>query len=149
MKKLPLIEKVYEAWTALTDGRIQIHFEDSSKEKGYADVSSSDGQKSYVVKFSGLFYSSDDNATFWRGYPGYPVIAVMMLRGEVPYDENEAKLWGGVNWTETNKAFKNNYAVAVTSIAEQRGIDLEKSKEKAIEVMEALEKLPYEIKRKI
>ena len=142
MKKMPPIEKVFEAWTALADNRV-IMKEDS------ADVSSSDGEKSYVVKFSGDQYSSDDNATFWQGYPGYPVIAVLMKQGKIPYDENEAKLWKNINWTQQNKKFKNNYPLAVAEIAQERGIDLEKSYFEAKKILEDLSKLPIVIKRKI
>lgn len=142
MKKMPPIEKVFEAWTALADNRVKMH-------EGYADVSSSDGEKSYVVRWSDNRYSSDDNATFWQGYPGYPVIAVLMLQGKLPYGEDESSLWKGINWTELNKKFKNRYREAVEDVARLRDIDLKTSLEKAQEVMQALETLPIEIKRKV
>lgn len=142
MKKLGPIEKVYEAWTALADDRVKM-------EDGYADVSSSDGAKSYVVKFSGDQYSSDDNATYWQGYPGYPVIAVLMMQGRLPYNKEEADLWKGINWTEINKRFKNKYAEAVEAVASERNINLEKSSAEAHKVMDILTTLPIEIKRKI
>lgn len=142
MKKFPPVEKVYEAWTALADHRVIMR-------DGYADVSSSDGEKSYIVRFDGDKYSSDDNATYWQGYPGYPVLAVLMLQGRLPYDEKEAFLWKDINWTQLNKKFKNNYAKAVEEIATERKIDLEKSKAAAENVMSVLKELPLEIKRKI
>ena len=142
MKKFPPIEKVYEAWTALADNRVHLH-------DGYADVSSSDGEKAYVVRFSDDQYSSDDNATFWRGYPGYPILAVLMLQGKLPYAKEEAQNWRNINWTQINKKHKNNYAAAVAEIAEERGIDMTKAGAAARKVIEALESLPIEIKRKI
>ena len=142
MKKFPPIEKIYEAWTALADNRVNLH-------DGYADVSSSNGEKAYVVRFSGNQYSSDDNATFWRGYPGYPVIAVLMLQGKLPYDVSEAELWKNINWTQINKKYRNNYAEAVAEIAKERNINMENSSAAAEKVMEALNDLPLEIKRKI
>ena len=142
MKKFPPLEKVYEAWTALADNRVTMH-------DGYADVSSSDGEKSYIVKFTGDKYSSDDNATFWQGYPGYPVIAVLMLQGRLPFDRDIAELWRNINWTVLNKKFRNNYAKAVEDIARERGINEEQSKEATEKVMESLKELPIEIKRKI
>ena len=142
MKKFPPVEKIYEAWTALADNRVNLH-------EGYADVSSSSGEKAYVVRFSGNQYSSDDNATFWRGYPGYPVIAVLMLQGKLPYDTKEAELWKNINWTQINKKYRNNYAEAVAEIANERGIDMKESSAAADKVMKALEELPIEIKRKI
>ena len=142
LKTLPPIEKVYEAWTALADDRIKMH-------EGYADVSSSDGEKAYVVRFDDNRYSSDDNATYWQGYPGYPVLAVMMLQGKLPYDEKEARLWKNINWTQLNKQYKNNYAKAVEAVARDRDINLPESAAKAYQVMETLQQLPLEIKRKL
>ncbi|MCH5223010.1 MAG: hypothetical protein J1E82_03130 [Muribaculaceae bacterium] len=142
MKKLPPIEKVFEAWTALADHRIKL-------EGNEARVSSSDGEKSYSVKFAGEQYSSDDNATFWQGYAGYPVIALLMIQGRLPYDEEEARLWKNINWTQLNKQHKNRYAEAVAQVAGERDIDLKKSYERAEEVLKALSSLPIEIKRKI
>lgn len=142
MKKLPPVEKVYEAWTALADDRIRM-------EEGKALVSSSDGQKEYIVKFSGNVYSSDDNATYWQGYPGYPVIAVMMLQGKLPYDKEEAKKWKDINWTELNKKFRNKYAEAVRHVEEERNIDAAISQKAAEKVMTELNNIPYIIKRKI
>lgn len=142
MKKMPPLEKIYEAWTALVDDRVKIN-------DGQADVSSSDGEKSYVVKFSGNQYASDDNATFWRGYPGYPVIAVLMKQGKLPYDAEEANNWKNINWTRLNKSHKNNYAEAVAEVAEERGIDMQKAQETAMKVLDQLKELPLEIKRKI
>lgn len=142
MKKFPPIEKVFEAWTAIADQRIAIH-------NGYADIKSSDGEKTYIVRFRDDKYSSDDNATYWQGYPGYPVIAVLMLQNRLPYNTQEAELWKNINWTSLNKKYKNNYAKAVEEIATERGIDLTKSMGEAEKVMESLKVLPIEIKRKI
>ena len=142
MKKLPPIEKVYEAWTALADNRVKL-------DNDHATVSSSDGQKEYVVRFKGDAYSSDDNATYWQGYAGYPVIAVLMLQGKLPCDKEEAQLWKNINWTELNKRHKNRYAEAVAEVAAERNIDLTKAHAAAEKVMESLQALPIVIKRKI
>ena len=140
--KIPPKEKIYEAWTAIVDNRV-------SMLDNEAVVSSSDDSKEYRVKFSGDTYSSDDNATYWQGYPGYPVIAVLMLQGRLPFDRAEAEKWKDINWKAVNTKFKNNYAAAVESIAKERGIDLSES-EKAVEkVMEALQQLSLTVKRKI
>lgn len=141
MKDTP-IEKVYEAWTAIEDNRIELH-------DGYATVKSSDDTKEYTVRFSGDTYSSDDNATYWQGYPGYPVIAVMMLQGRLPFDEEEAGKWKDVNWKAINTKFRNKYAKAVESVAEERDINLQESQKAAEKVMVALKTLEIKIKRKI
>ena len=55
MEKLPPIEKIYEAYSALADNRI--HMGETS-----AEVTSSDGTKSYKVAWKDNTYSSTDNA---------------------------------------------------------------------------------------
>lgn len=142
MEKLPPIEKVFEAWTAIDDNRISLH-------ENHADVASSDGTKGYKVKFDGNTYSSDDNATYWRGYAGYPVLAVLMIKGVLPFDREEAELWRGVNWKEINSRYKNDYAKAVAEIAAQRHIDLTQSYKAAQKVIDLLRNLDIKIKRKI
>lgn len=142
MKKMPPSEKVFEAWTAVVDDRIIMH-------PGYASVTSSDGAKAYSVRFEGATYSSDDNASYWQGYPGYPVIAVLMIQGKLPFDREEAEKWRNVNWKAVNTKFKNNYASAVKFVAEERNIDLDQSQREVAKVMEALSRLDIQIKRKI
>lgn len=140
--KMPPKEKVYEAWTAIADGRVNIHDD-------YAHVTSSDSEKEYTVRFDGDKYASNDNATYWQGYPGYPVIAVMMLQGKLPYENEEAEKWKGINWKALNTKFKNRYADAVKSVAEERHIDLQAADMAAERVMDALENLDITIKRKL
>ena len=76
MEKLPPIEKVYEAWSAVADGRVALH-----PDERRAAIASSNGAKTYTVAWNenGSTYSSNDNATYWQGYAGYPVIAVRSL----------------------------------------------------------------------
>ena len=116
MKKLPPTEKVYEAWSALADGRVVMKADS-------ATVASSNRAKEYTVQWSGKSYSSNDNATYWQGYAGYPVIAVLMLQGLLPLDENLAALFAGVNWTKANSAAKRDYAKAVEAVFAQLGLD--------------------------
>ena len=142
MEKLPPIEKVFEAWTALADNRVSLG-------NGEATVKSSDGAKEYTVKFRDDLFSSDDNASFWRGYAGYPVIAVLMLQGRLPYDQGEALLWKDVNWKVLNTKYRNRYAEAVKEVALERDIDMQKANSSAEAVMTALKSLPIVIKRKI
>lgn len=142
MEKLPPVEKIYEAWTAIADNRVQL-------DKDSARVTSSDGAKSYLVRFNDNIYTSNDNATFWQGYAGYPVIAVLMLQDRLPFDPNEAELWKDINWTELNKKHRNNYAKAVQEIAAQKDIDMNHAGKEAENVMEHLKALPIEIKRKL
>ena len=141
-KKMPPEEKVYEAWTAIVDGRVELH-------EDYATMTSSDGAKGYTIRWDGNIYVSDDNATYWRGYPGYPVLAVLMLQGKLPFDRLEAEKWKEVNWKAVNTKYKNNYAAAVKEVAAERHIDMATAEKAAAEVMTALENLDIVIKRSL
>lgn len=150
MKRVPPIEKVYEAWSALADSRVRI-MDGSTPSAGSAEVVSSDGKRVYNVRWidGGRVFSSTDNATFWRGYPGYPVIAVMMKMGFLPLDVAVARLYGNVNWKAVNTRFRNDYASAVRSVDEERHIDAEVACGSARKVMEALERRDVEVRRKV
>ena len=71
MKKVPLA-KVYEALSAISSKRVIMNDTE-------AIVYSSDNKKQYKVQWLDNKYTSNDNATYWQGYSGYPVIAVLML----------------------------------------------------------------------
>jgi hypothetical protein len=70
--KSPPKAKVYEALSAVADGRVTL----MGGEK--AEVVSSDGTKTYHVEWSpdSNQITSNDNASYWQGYMGYPIIAV-------------------------------------------------------------------------
>ena len=106
MEKLPPIEKIYEAYSALADNRI--HMGETS-----AEVTSSDGTKSYKVAWKDNTYSSTDNATFWQGYAGYPVIAVLILQSKLTADSAIFTHFSGVNWNSLNKKHKRDYRTAL------------------------------------
>ena len=103
--KMPPIAKVYEALGAIGDGRVRI--EDARR----ALVTSSDATKTYEVEVSedGAEISSNDNASFWQGYLGYPAIAVMIARGLIDADETAVKALAGVPWKQLNTRYRNDY----------------------------------------
>ncbi len=109
LNKLPLIEKIYEAYSAIADDRIILH-------EDHASVFSSNRSKEYTVAWDGDIYTSDDNATYWQGYAGYPVIAVLMKQEKLPLDIRIASHFAGVNWTELNAKYKRDYAKAAASV---------------------------------
>ncbi len=132
MTKIPPIEKIYEAYSAIADDRISL-----SENK--AVIKSSNGAKEYTVTWNGSIYASDDSATYWQGYPGYPVIAVLMLQGKLTLDRKIATHFGGVNWTELNQKYKRDYTAAVNSIIQARQLD-------AVKISAAVDKAYAELK---
>ncbi len=135
--KLPPIEKIPEAYGAIADGRVTM--KDSA-----ADIVSSDGTKTYHVRWNGDLYSSDDNGSKWQGYTGYPIVAVLLLQGRLPLNQEVMTLFKGVPWKEINKRHKNKYAEALAEILENiraNGGDPDRIRQEMQTVYSALEAL--------
>lgn len=144
MEKLPPLEKVFEAWSALADGRVAL-----ADNEQRATVASSNGAKAYTVAWNedGTVYSSNDSATYWQGYAGYPVIAVLMAQGRLPFDRAMADGFADVNWTELNERHRRDYAAAVREVVGERGLDAAQADAAAHEVLNALAALDMAVKR--
>ena len=91
MKKMPPIQKILEAYTAIVDKHVEL-------KNNEALVTSSNGAKTYTVSWEDNIYHSNDNATYWQGYAGYPIIAVLMLQGKISFDQKLADNFTSVNW---------------------------------------------------
>lgn len=141
--KLPPIEKIHEAYSAIADDRITLR--DSE-----ADVLSSDLAKKYLVKWEDETYSSNDNASYWKGYLGYPLIAVLMLQGKLSLDRETAAYFKGINWKKLNTEHKNKYSEAVKQIMDElktSGVDCDKIKGEINRVYKEMEQLTINTKR--
>lgn len=141
--KTPPIEKIHEAYGALADGRVRM-------EDGSAAVASSDGTKEYAVIWEGDTYSSNDNASYWQGYMGYPLIAVLMRQSRIPYDADIAAHFKGINWKERNTAHRNKYAKVAAEIMEElgeKGVDCDRINKEIHKVYAALKTLDIQYKR--
>lgn len=143
MKKMPPIEKIYEAYSAIADGRVTLN-EDSAK------VASSNGEKQYIVTWKNNVYTSNDNASYWQGYAGYPMIAVLMLQGKLTLNRDIAYCFKGINWTELNKKYKAKYAKAVEEILDglkEKDIDCNEISLEVKKVYRQIEELEINCKR--
>jgi len=141
--KMPPLEKIPEAYSAIADQRVALG-------EGRAEVQSSDGRKTYLVEWKGDLYSANDNATYWQGYAGYPIIAVLLLQGRLPYIYEDALLFQRINWNALNKAHKNNYAEALKEVQEglkKQGVDVERLNQNLRMIYQALAGLDLKIKR--
>ena len=74
--------------------------------------------RSYTVEWSDDLTSvtSNDNASYWRGYLGYPAVAVLLTIGSLHADETIVALFAGVPWHKLNRRFKRDYDAAVDSV---------------------------------
>src|SRR5260370_41009000 len=101
--KMPPPAKIYEAIGALSDGRVRL------EDERHASVLSSDRSKTYRVELSadGREISSNDNASYWQGYLGYPAIAVMLMRGLYSVRPDVSRALSEIPWKELNRRFRN------------------------------------------
>src|SRR3990167_10799320 len=95
--KLPKTIKVYEALGALADGRVEATG-DTGK------VYSSSRKKFYDVSYDPINQAimSNDNASYWQGYLGYPAIAYLMKIGQLPFNQKFADGLKGIAWKDIN-----------------------------------------------
>jgi hypothetical protein len=110
--KMPPIAKVYEALGAIGDNRV--HLVDAQ----HALVTSSDGTRTYQVENSADHreISSNDNASYWQGYLGYPAIAVMIARGLLEARADVVKALTGIQWKKLNTLFRNDYERTIAEV---------------------------------
>ena len=140
MKKFPPIEKILEAYTAIADGHVKL-------ENDQALVTSSNETKTYTVTFHDNTYTSNDNASYWQGYLGYPGIVVLMLQGKLPYDKELAQQFAGVDWNKINQEYKRNYAQTADAVMTAKGIGKKKAETELHHVYDTLKQLPINVKR--
>ena len=138
--KMPPIAKVYEALSAVADGRVQI------RDDNTAVVPSSDGTKTYTVKWSKnrKVMSSTDNASKFGHYIGYPIIAVLIELGDLAVDRQLAGALAAVPWKQLNERHKRDYEAAVSEVLETvsaTGADVASIRKMAVHIYENLESL--------
>ena len=113
--KMPPKAKVYEALSAVADKRVSITGDTK------AQVQSSSRDKTYDVEWSEDIseITSNDNASYWQGYMGYPIIAVLLQIGKLSFNPLIAKLLADVPWKSVNEQFKRDYDKAINHILDE------------------------------
>ena len=130
--------KFLEALGALADGRVEARGNE-------AVVRASVGDRVYRVFVDverGVVYS-DDNGTVYRDYVGYPIIALLISKGLLPYDGELAEALKGVRWRELNERYKSYRRVEeeVKRIVGKRGVEPGRVDRYIKEASEALARL--------
>ncbi|WEV73046.1 hypothetical protein [Bifidobacterium sp. ESL0790] len=119
LRKPTPIAKIYEALSAVADGRVELCGADSK-----AIVTSSAHTKRYTVTISDGLYTSNDNATYWQHYAGYPIIAVLIEQGRISLPPDSRSLlehFKNINWKQLNTDNKNHYDQAVSQFLSSTG----------------------------
>jgi hypothetical protein len=138
--EIPPLVKAYEALGAVGDGRVRI------VDDMHAAVTSSSGGKTYQVETTsdGREISSNDSASYWQGYLGYPAIAVLIERGFYRAPANVTDALAGIPWQEINRRNRNNYAKTLAEVdkqIEENGHDPDAVRSEAEALLEYLTKL--------
>lgn len=143
MDRMPPIQKIHEAYSAVADQRVDM-------DDGQALVTSSNGKKTYTVTWEDNQYTSNDNATYWQKYAGYPIIAVLMLQGQLSLDQEVAAWFSGIDWRTQNAKHKANYEEAVDEILgnlRKQGADISRIEAEVEKVYKELLDLDVKIRR--
>ena len=95
--------KFLEALGTIADRRITL------LNQNEALVKSSEGDRIYKVYLDteNEIADSDDNGTKYRNYIGYPIIAMLIKQGKLPYDEELAEALKGIKWRTINEKYKS------------------------------------------
>lgn len=122
--KPPHISKIYEALTAVADGRVEVG-------ENVAKVYSSSRGKYYELMYDVATDSitSNDNTAYFTGALSYPMIAYFMIEGRIFYDKTIAESLKGIAWKDINQRHKNNYDAAVDEALHElkkSGVETEK-----------------------
>lgn len=142
--KIPPPIKIYEAFGAIGDGRVRaLEAQDGASRW---EVVSSDGTKAYMVELSsdGREISSNDNASYWQGYLGYPGIAALLACGRLTVSAASSRALSGIPWRKINRHFKNDYERTLDEVArviEERGGEVRAVRTEVHGILEALERL--------
>jgi len=111
----PHISKVYEALGAIGDNRIEL-----IKGKNEARMYSSSRNKFYIVTWNDKLdlMNSNDNSAYYTDTLSYPMIAVLMILGKIPYHKDLPSLFKNIKWKDLNQKFKNDYDKTVAFVLE-------------------------------
>jgi hypothetical protein len=139
----PHISKIYEAITAIADGRIEV---DGNHAKCY---SSSKG-KFYEIDYDPETQSimSNDNTAFFTGHMSYPMVAMLMLKSVVTYDPKMEEMLKGIVWKDIVTKYKHDYDKAVESVLEdlnQKGEDAAWLKSEAEKIHEKVCSMEFKL----
>lgn len=135
----PPVIKVYEALGSVSDGRVKI-------DGNNAKVFSSSGNKYYDVTYDPETnaITSNDNGSYWKGYLGYPMIAFLMIKKILPYNEEASRWLNNFRWKDINTKFNNDFAKTEDFIRKEmvvRGANLEEFDKYTKEVIASINKL--------
>ncbi len=142
--KQPPIAKLYEAYSAIADQRVQ------QLDETHWQITSSDNAQHYTVISSddAQTFSSNDNATYWQGYAGYPILAVWLTLGILPINQQVLPAFEKINWHARNETVHNHYEQAINQFLSEQTDDTAKAIQQVLaDQMSQLANFDFTIKR--
>ncbi len=98
---LPPKIKILEALGSIADKRFKIIDENK------IEMLSSNLDKKYIVIIKDNKVYSNDNGTIYKKYIGYPIIAFLMLKGILPFNQKISDALKGIKWKQLNEKYKS------------------------------------------
>lgn len=130
--KLPHINKIYEAMTAIADDRIIITAQSTDMfgvETITASVQTSSRDKSYTVNYQPAInlIMSNDNSAYRNDEISYPMIALLLIIGILPRDDTQIAKLANIRRKAINTQYQNNWDQStshVLNLLEQQWVDM-------------------------
>lgn len=103
---------IHEALSAIADERLELIDENNAK------CTSTSKGKFYTIKYDPATESimSDDNMAYYRDEVSYPMVALLLSRGNINYDHEILQYLKGIKWKDINRKNKNDYMKSVNEV---------------------------------
>ncbi len=108
----PHLSKIYEALTAISDHRYELVSDTELK------LYSSSRGKYYTVTYDPKTHQimSNDNTAYFTHSISYPMITLLMLRGDLTYDKTLLGPLSKIVWKDIMTKHKNNYDAGISEV---------------------------------
>lgn len=136
----PHISKIYEALTAIADHRYELVSDTELK------LYSSSRGKYYTVTYDPKTSQimSNDNTAYFTHSISYPMITLLMLRGDLTYDKALLGPLSKIVWKDIMTKYKNNYDAGISEVLinlKNQNIDTDSLQSQIAKIYEKASKL--------
>lgn len=119
----PHISKIYEALTAIADKRYELVSDTELK------LFSSSRGKFYTITYDPSIKQimSNDNTAYYTHSISYPMLTLLMLRGDLAYDPDLLAPLSNIVWKDIMTKHKNDYDAGIKEVLkslESQGINI-------------------------
>ena len=134
------LSKIYEALTAIADKRYELISDTELK------IYSSSRGKYYTVTYdpTNNLIMSNDNTAYYNHSISYPMITLLMLRGDIQYDKTLLEPLSNIVWKDIMTKYKNNYDKGIDHVLVElsnKGIDISSLQQKIASIYEQVKNL--------